>query len=74
MITFKQGAITNQSGKCKDIVVKAPLPNKVKDILIGSSLVVAGITYLTVTAFKHGSEQFEAAEYKTMVDLGIIKE
>lgn len=74
MIKFKQGSISNLAGESKDIMVKAKLPNNVKDILIGLVLVGTGITYLTVTAFKNGSTHFEMAEYKTMVDLGVIDE
>jgi len=72
MIKFKQGAITNMDGKVKDIIVKAAAPNKLKDALIGGGLVLMGVTYLTTTAFKYGSEKFEITEYNTMVDLGII--
>ena len=74
MIKFKQGELKNMAGTTKDIVVKAATPNKFKDILIGGGLVLVGIAYLTTTAFRHGSEKFEEAEYKTMVDLGIINE
>ena len=74
MIKFKQGDIQNMEGVTKDIIVKAKLPNNARDIVIGSVLVGLGITYLTVTAFKNGSKHFEMAEYKTMVDLGIITE
>ena len=74
MIKFKQGGLTNMEGTIKDIVVKAATPNKFKDMLIGGSMVLVGIAYLTTTAFRYGSEKFEEAEYKTMVDLGIIKE
>lgn len=74
MIKFKRGWLTNMEGKYADIVVKSAAPNKIKDILIGGALVLTGITYLTTSAFKNGVVKFEAAEYKTMVDLGIIKE
>lgn len=74
MIKFRQGGLTNMEGTIKDIVVKAATPNKFKDILIGGGIVLVGIAYLTTTAFRYGSEKFEEAEYKTMVDLGIIKE
>lgn len=74
MIKFKQGGLTNMEGTIKDIVVKAATPNKFKDMLIGGGIVLVGIAYLTTTAFRYGSEKFEEAEYKTMVDLGIIKE
>lgn len=74
MIKFKYGELSNMKGERKDIEVKALWPNNVKDALIGSSLIAAGVIYLTVTAFKHGAKAFESAEYRTMVDLGIIKD
>ena len=74
MIKFKQGELKNMKGTIKDIVVKSATPNKFKDMLIGGGIVLVGIAYLTTTAFRYGSEKFEEAEYKTMVDLGIIKE
>lgn len=74
MIKFKQGAIRNKNGVEKDIVVKAASTNKLKDILIGGGLTLAGVIYLTYAAFRNGAEAFEQAEYNTMVDLGIISE
>ena len=74
MIKFKQGELKNMKGTIKDIVVKSATPNKFKDMLIGVGIVLVGIAYLTTTAFRYGSEKFEEAEYKTMVDLGIINE
>lgn len=74
MIKFKQGELKNMEGTIKDIVVKSATPNKFKDMLIGGGIVLVGIAYLTATAFRYGSEKFEEAEYKTMVDLGIIYE
>lgn len=74
MIKFKQGELKNMEGTIKDIVVKSATPNKFKDMLIGGGIVLVGIAYLTTTAFRYGSEKFEEAEYKTMVDLGIINE
>lgn len=73
MINFKQGWIENNDGVRKDIVVKSATPNTLKDALIGGGLVVAGLVYLTSTAFRNGSKGFSDAEYKTMVDLGIIE-
>ena len=63
MIKFTQGYITNvETGAVKDVVVKAATPNKIKDILIGGSIVLIGIAYLTTTAFRNGSEKYEDAE------------
>lgn len=74
MIEFKQGELKNMEGTIKDIVVKSATPNKFKDMIVGGGIVLVGIAYLTITAFRYGSEKFEEAEYKTMVDLGIITE
>ena len=72
MIKFKQGYIANMAGESKDIIVKAALPNKLKDVVIGGVISLAGIAYLTYTAFRNGSAAFEQAEYETMEDLGIL--
>lgn len=73
MINFKQGSITNpKTGVTKDIVVKAVAPNNLKDIIIGGGMVLVGIVYLTLTAFKNGSRKFEAAECKTLSDLDLM--
>ena len=74
MIEFKQGELKNMEGTIKDIVVKSATPNKFKDMIVGGGIVLVGIAYLTITAFTYGSEKFEEAEYKTMVNLGIINE
>lgn len=74
MIKSIYGPITNpKTGESKDILVKVK-PNDLKDILIGGSLVVAGIAYLTVTAFKNGSNAFEIAEFNTLKDLDLFKD
>ena len=73
MIKFKRGSISTYEGVTKDIEVKAFLPNKAKDILIGTVLIVAGVAHLTVSAFKNGAERFEEAEMKTLDDLGLLK-
>ena len=73
MIKFKQGGYTNPETKAyKDIVVKAAAPNSLKDALIGGSLLLAGITYLTVAAFKNGAKAMETAEVETLEELGLI--
>lgn len=75
MIKFKQGSIGNikaNDGSYKDIVVKSAAPNTLRDSLIGGAIVMAGIAYLTVTAFKSGSKAFEKAELYTMRDCGVI--
>ena len=73
MIKFKRGCIETYEGLRKDIIVKAFLPNKAKDIFIGTVLIVAGVAHLTTSAFKNGAEHFEEAEMKTLDDLGLLK-
>ena len=73
MIKSKFGPIRNtETGKEKDINVKAVSPNNFKDILIGGGIVLVGITYLTVSAFKNGAKAFEEAEYKVLEDLDLF--
>lgn len=72
MIKFKHGWIGNQDGEQFDIVVRAAAPNKLKDALIGGSMVMAGIAYLTYAAFRNGAKAFERAELYAMKDAGII--
>ena len=73
MINFKRGGVTNpETGVYKDIVVKAKAPNSLKDILIGGGMVLVGMTYLTVTAFKNGSKAFEDAELKALAEAGLL--
>lgn len=73
MIKFTQGWIENDQGVKKDIVVKAATANSFKEMLIGGGIILAGVTYLTCTAFRNGSRAMEQAEDKTMFDLGLIK-
>ena len=74
MIKVSHGWIGTNDGRRKDIVAKAWLPNKVKDILIGGGIVLAGIAYLTVTAFKNGSKAYCEAEAETMEALGLLED
>jgi len=73
MIKFKQNYIINpKTGVKHDIVVKSALPNKLKDAVIGGGMVLMGIVYLTMTAFKNGSEKFEDAELKALSDADLL--
>lgn len=75
MIKVNQGYVTNpETGVTKDIVAQAVSPNNVKDILIGGGLVLLGITYLTVTAFKNGATKSGEAEVQALMDAGLIKD
>jgi hypothetical protein len=74
MIKFKQGWIQKVTGEKQDIIVEAAAPNKLKDIVIGGGMALVGIIYLTYTAFRNGAKAHEAAEFKTMEDLGLLGE
>lgn len=72
MIKFKQGTITNpKTGITKDVMVTGK-PNSVRGIVVGCVMVIAGITYLTVDAFKNGSKAYEKAEVTTLKSLGLL--
>ena len=75
MIKVNQGYVTNpETGATKDIIAQAVSPNNVKDILIGGGLVLLGITYLTVTAFRNGVNKCGEAEMRALMDAGLIKD
>ena len=75
MIKFKQGSVTNtRNGKTADIIVKAITPNSIKDMLIGGGIMLIGVAYLTVTAFKKGSIAFEEAEMTTFENCDLIED
>ena len=68
------GSVTNiATGVTKDIIVSAKCGNKLKDILIGGGAVLAGIAWLTVTAFKNGAEAYYKAEDKALDDAGLLE-
>ena len=74
MIKFKHGSITNpKTNETKEIIVKSLFPNKIADLVIGGVVTLLDIGYLTVTAFRNGSDKLEEAEFKTMCDLDIVK-
>ena len=75
MIKFNQGYVINEAtGKRRNIVVKSATANTFKDILIGGSMVLVGIVYLTVKAFKNGSQKYEDAEFQALCDAGVVTE
>ena len=72
---FKQGTVTNnRTGRSKDIIVEVSRTTSWKESMIGCFMIGLGIAYLTNKAFRNGAKAFEEAEYKTMVDLGIIED
>lgn len=73
MIRSIYGPITNtKTGKSKDIVVSVFSKKNIKDILIGGCITMVGITYLTLSTFKNGANEFEKAEFKTLKELDLI--
>lgn len=73
MIKFTRGGVTNpNTGEYKDIVVKAVSPVGLKDAMIGGFWLLAGITYLTVTAFKNGAKAMEDAELRALDECGLL--
>ena len=73
MIKFNKGSVTNPNTMItKDIIVKSGSPNKIRDIVIGGGMALAGIVYLTVTAFKHGADKMEEAELQALSDADLI--
>lgn len=74
MIIYKSGPIDNLKGASKDIDVRfSDSKNGLRDVLIGGGLVLIGVVYLTVTAFRNGAQAFDQAEYDTMDELGLFK-
>ena len=78
MIEIKTGTVLGgtmgSSDGGKEIIVPASRPIGLKDCLIGGGMVLAGIAYLTYTAFINGAKAFDRAEMETMSGLGIISE
>lgn len=73
MIKMNFGSIGNYStGKYEDIVVKVGAPNDLKDIFIGGGIIVAGVIWLTVTAFKKGASAYEEAEFDALEKQGLL--
>ena len=73
MIKLNRGQVENNTtGVTKDIVVDAVTKSDIKDIIAGGSLLLLGITYLTVAAFRSGMKKFEEAELRALSDCGVI--
>lgn len=74
MIIYKGGPIDNLKGASKSIDVRfSDSKNGLRDVLIGGGLMLIGVVYLTVTAFRNGAQAFDQAEYDTMDELGLFK-
>ena len=75
MIKSKYGPITNpKTGETKDIVVDILSLKNAKDFLIGGGIVLVGLSYLAISAFKNGTRAFEQAEYDTLEALDLFKD
>lgn len=74
MIKSIYGPITNpKTGETKDIVVTALNAKNIRDFVIGGGIMLIGISYLALSAFKNGANAFEEAEYKTLEALDLFK-
>ena len=70
---YVSGPITTADRtKSMDIIVQKTVCNSPLDILIGGVLIIAGVMYLTNTAYKGGAMHFEREEFEVMKKLGII--
>ena len=68
------GSVLNpETGVLQNIEVKSSSPNTFRDIIIGGGVILAGITYLTVSAFKNGAMKMEEAELKALAEAGLLK-
>ena len=56
----------------EDVIVKSLLPNTLRDGIIGGVITLAGIGYLLVTAFKHGADSYQTAEYGALDKLDLL--
>lgn len=65
------GYIKNAEGVQKDILVKYHGP-KIKDMVIGGSLITAGVIWMCRNAFFNGADNYYDAEFKVQNDLGLI--
>lgn len=74
MKNFNWGRIYNHEGtEYKDIEVSNfTMPVSWKGLLVGGSLITAGIGCLLRSAFNKGALAYEQAEYDTMDDLGLF--
>lgn len=72
MIKINRGSIGDKEGNWKDIVVRAAMPNKPKDLLIGGVMLLAGIGYLTYTAFQNGVEAMDMTYMQTLYESNLL--
>ena len=79
-MNFNYGDLRNSEGVEAPIVINGPRFKR-REIITGGLLLLLGLSYtlfgiesLTSNAFRNGVAAYEQAEYKTMVDLNLIKE
>lgn len=72
-MTLNYGPITNpKTNKSRDIVVKTITVVNIRDLLIGSFLIITGVRFLVRRAFKNGADSFEEAEYNVLDELNLF--
>ena len=73
MIKYEYGWISDTNGANKTpVIVKSALPCKASDLAISIGLMGLGITYLTISAFKHGARCHEKAEFDVLEKIGLL--
>lgn len=73
LLKLNYGSVeTNDRTQKEDVIVKSPLPNTLRDGIIGGVITLAGIGYLLVTAFKHGADSYQTAEYGALDKLNLL--
>lgn len=75
MLKIKTGSMFGGPGSNvadHEVVIPVKFPIGVKDALIGSGMVLAGIAYIAYTTFMNGAKAFEKEELYTMREAGII--
>ena len=73
MLKLNYGSVeTKDRTQKEDVIVKSPLPNTLRDGIIGGVITLAGIGYLLVTAFKHGADSYQTAEYGALDKLHLL--
>ena len=72
MMETTYASVTNpKTGVEKDVVVRTH-PISLKDILVGGGVILAGVAYMTISAFKNGSMAYMKAEDKALDEAGLL--
>lgn len=71
-MTFKDGWVENpKTGKRENVVVSGS-PVNVKDICVGTILIVSGVVYMVRKAFRRGAEAYHLGETKALIKIGCL--